>query len=223
MQSDLSSSIEVADALETQSAVSWGAIVAGSVAAVALSLVLMALAAGFGLNLAGPWPGSLGLIDTFTPILGAWMIAIQVLSAALGGYLAGRLRTRWTKLHGHEVHFRDTAHGLLVWATSTVAGVVIATTVLAPATQLARLDLARVVAEAPAPLASNPVLTSDDTATLQLRLERHQHLVAQISFFTSMGLILSAFIASVAAAIGGLRREEMRVAPSAHDVRRASI
>ncbi|THD59278.1 hypothetical protein [Phenylobacterium sp.] len=166
MQSDLSPA--TAAELETQSAVSWGAVVAGSVAALAVSVVLMALAAGFGLELAGPWPGSMGRIDHFTPVLGAWMIVVQVLSAALGGYLAGRLRTRWTNVHGHEVHFRDTAHGLLVWATSTVAGVVLATAVLAPATRLARLDLETAVAEAP--VASPEVALTPQAAVTALPL-----------------------------------------------------
>src|SRR3982074_1737151 len=107
---------------EVQSAVSWPAILAGAVAALAISLVLMGLAAGFGLKLASPWPGAHPSLSRFTPILGAWMMGVQVLSSALGGYLAGRLRTKWLNVHTHEVHFRDTAHGFLVWARSTVAG-----------------------------------------------------------------------------------------------------
>ena len=38
----------------------------------------------------------------------------------MGGYLAGRLRTRWATIHTHEVYFRDTAHGFLVWAVALV-------------------------------------------------------------------------------------------------------
>ncbi len=37
-----------------------------------------------------------------------------------GGYLAGRLRTKWISVHTHEVYFRDTAHGFLVWAVGLV-------------------------------------------------------------------------------------------------------
>jgi hypothetical protein len=44
----------------------------------------------------------------------------------MGGYLAGRLRTRWIGTHTHEVFFRDTAHGLITWA---VASVLVAATV----------------------------------------------------------------------------------------------
>ena len=209
MERDLTTPDTNADTLETQSAVSWGAVLAGSVAALTLALVLLALAAGFGLSLAGPWPGALGRIDSFTPALGAWMIVVQVLAAALGGYLAGRLRTKWTNVHDHEVHFRDTAHGLLVWATSTLAGVILTATVLAPAARLARLDAATVAVEQSLPTADNPALIPIDPVAAQLRLARREHLSAQISFFTAIGLLLSAFIASVAAAVGGLRRDEM--------------
>jgi hypothetical protein len=45
-----------------------------------------------------------------------------MLSSTIGGYLAGRLRTKWTGLHSEEVLFRDTAHGFLAWATATVVG-----------------------------------------------------------------------------------------------------
>lgn len=38
----------------------------------------------------------------------------------MGGYLAGRLRTKWAHIHTDEVYFRDTAHGFLVWAVGLV-------------------------------------------------------------------------------------------------------
>src|SRR5438128_1237670 len=45
-----------------------------------------------------------------------------MLASTVGGYMAGRLRTKWTSLHSEEVLFRDTAHGFLAWATATVFG-----------------------------------------------------------------------------------------------------
>lgn len=176
---------------EAQSAVSWAAILAGAVAALALSFVLMGLAAGFGLKLASPWPGARPSLAGFTPILGAWTMVVQVLSSALGGYLAGRLRTKWLNVHTHEVHFRDTAHGLLVWAVSTLAGVVLVATLLAPPPE--------VVAAA----------VAVDPAVLQLAAERQANIAAQFSLFMAVGLLLGAFTASVAAAIGGMRRDDM--------------
>jgi hypothetical protein len=49
-----------------------------------------------------------------------WLIVVQWLSSALGGYLAGRTRARWNGLHTDESTFRDTAHGVLSWALATV-------------------------------------------------------------------------------------------------------
>ena len=49
-----------------------------------------------------------------------WLIIGQILASALGGYLAGRLRTKWVSVHTHEVYFRDTAHGFLVWCVGLV-------------------------------------------------------------------------------------------------------
>jgi hypothetical protein len=176
---------------EAHSAVSWGAIFAGAVAALALSFVLLALAAGFGMKLASPWPGAGPSAETFTPILGAIAIVVQVLCAALGGYLAGRLRTKWVDVHSHEVHFRDTAHGLLVWALSTVAGVILVGAAMAPA-----------ASRQPSPAVV--VVVADPAA-----VRRAENIAAQVSLFMGIGLLLSAFTASVAAGIGGLRRDEM--------------
>jgi len=51
---------------------------------------------------------------------GVWLIFIHLAASSLGGYLAGRLRTKWVSLHGEEVVFRDTAHGFLTWAVGTL-------------------------------------------------------------------------------------------------------
>jgi len=64
-------------------------------------------------------------LESATVWTAVWLIIVQWLSAALAGYLAGRLRTKWVNLHTDEVFFRDTAHGFLAWAVATllVAGV----------------------------------------------------------------------------------------------------
>ena len=49
-----------------------------------------------------------------------WLIVAQILAFGLGGYVAGRLRVKWATVHNDEVYFRDTAHGLLVWAVAAV-------------------------------------------------------------------------------------------------------
>jgi hypothetical protein len=103
-----------------KSAASWPAILAGAFVAIATSLVLFALGSGFGLALVSPWPGRGVSATGFTVNAAIWLIVTQWLSAALGGYIAGRLRTKWVGTHTHEVFFRDTAHGLITWSVATV-------------------------------------------------------------------------------------------------------
>lgn len=101
-------------------AVSWGAVIAGAVGAAALSLVLFLLGTGLGLAVVSPWT-SQGISGTTAGISTiAWVTAVQLLASVLGGYLAGRLRTRWVTVHTDEVFFRDTAHGFLAWAVATL-------------------------------------------------------------------------------------------------------
>jgi hypothetical protein len=109
----------------SSSAVSWPAIFAGTFAAVALSIVLTSLGAGLGLTTISAWPNSGASATAFTISAGIGLIVVQWLSSALGGFITGRLRTKWTGIHTHEVFFRDTAHGFLSWALATIVGTVL--------------------------------------------------------------------------------------------------
>ena len=104
----------------SEGAVSWGAVIAGAVGAAALSLVLFLLGAGLGFAAVSPWAGE-GMSGTAAGVSTiVWITVVQLLASALGGYLAGRLRTRWVTVHTNEVFFRDTAHGFLAWAVATL-------------------------------------------------------------------------------------------------------
>ena|SRR5579871_1507662 len=162
-----------ADKYEGQSAIAWPAILAGGVVMLAIALLLSALGAGFGWRLSSPW--ALAPSEGFSAEAGVWLVVVQVLAGGLGGYIAGRLRTKWRNVHGHEVHFRDTAHGLIAWALATVIGVMIA-----------------------GEIGSGPAMTGASIDQLN-----------QFSMFLAFGMLLGAFIAAVAAALGGLRRDEM--------------
>ena len=109
------------DLVETGgSGVSWRSIVGGAVVMAAVAFILLALGAGFGFASISPWPGT-GTSATRFAIVGAiWLIVVQWVSAGIGGYLAGRLRTGSTALHTDEVYFRDTAHGVIAWAFAAV-------------------------------------------------------------------------------------------------------
>lgn len=103
-----------------KSGVSWPAIFAGAAVAIAASLILLALGGGLEFASLSPWPGRGASATAFTVYTAIWLIVVQWVSAALGGYIAGRLRTRWVGTHTHEVFFRDTAHGLITWSVATL-------------------------------------------------------------------------------------------------------
>jgi hypothetical protein len=106
--------------VDTQSAVSWGAIAAGAVGAAALTLLLIAFGAGLGLSAVSPWSDSGVSASAFKTGTGIYLVIVAVMSSAVGGYLAGRLRSKWVGAHTHEVFFRDTAHGFIAWAFATL-------------------------------------------------------------------------------------------------------
>jgi hypothetical protein len=105
--------------------VSWGAILAGGLAAAALTVVLVVLGSAVGLATVSPWSGAAVSATTFKVTAGLYLVAVAMISSTVGGYIAGRLRTLWTGAHSEEVVFRDTAHGFLAWAFATVLGVLI--------------------------------------------------------------------------------------------------
>jgi hypothetical protein len=113
--------------VDAQSGVSWAAVAAGAVAAAALTLLLVAFGAGIGFSSISPW-GDIGVsASTFEVGTGIYLVIVAVMSSAVGGYLAGRLRTKWVGVHTNEVFFRDTAHGFLAWAFATLLSATILT------------------------------------------------------------------------------------------------
>ncbi len=102
------------------SAVSWAAILAGGVGALALTVVLLILGSALGFASASPWSGEGASAATIGIGAAIWLVVVQWFSSAVGGYLSGRLRTKWVSIHTHEAFFRDTAHGFLAWAAATI-------------------------------------------------------------------------------------------------------
>ncbi|MDZ4280228.1 MAG: hypothetical protein U1C04_05605 [Hydrogenophaga sp.] len=112
------------------SAVSWGAIAAGAAAAAALSLILLILGVGLGLSSVSPWANAGVTAATLGVSTIVWLTVTQLLASAMGGYLAGRLRTKWVDTQADEVYFRDTAHGFLAWAVASLATAALLTSVI---------------------------------------------------------------------------------------------
>jgi len=92
------------------SGVSWAAVIGGAFVAASCSLILLALGAGFGLSAVSPWSNVGASASTVGALAIVWLFLIEIIASALGGYLTGRLRTKWALIHPDEVYFRDTAN-----------------------------------------------------------------------------------------------------------------
>lgn len=104
----------------TGAGVSWPAVFAGASTMGALTLILAVLGAGMGLSSVSPWPNETTQASRISAGAIIWLVVTQLIASSIGGYLAGRLRTKWVSLHTHEVYFRDTAHGFIAWAFALV-------------------------------------------------------------------------------------------------------
>jgi hypothetical protein len=168
--------------------VEWAAITAGALAAVGVSIILFSLGSGLGFAGANPWSFAPQNIATFTLAAGVWLVVMQWLSSALGGYLAGRLRKKWVGVRTDEVFFRDTAHGLLAWALATALVALLFT--------LGSAVTAGVTAAGTEAQASAEAV------------EQARKAAASFSILTSLSLLIGAFIGCVAGALGGYHRDE---------------
>lgn len=109
----------------SKSAVSWGPIIAGAFAASTITFILMLLGSGLGLTMVSPWSNEGASVTTFAVSTAIWLIIVQWLASGAGGYLTGRLRTKWVGIHTDETFFRDTAHGFMSWAVATLVTVMV--------------------------------------------------------------------------------------------------
>jgi hypothetical protein len=106
------------------SGLSWSAVIAGALTAIAVTIIVVALGSGIGLSLASPY--SYSPSGSTLTIMGAvWLVFAQAIGFAVGGYIAGRLRRGPTVLRTAEVKFRDGANGLTVWAIGVAVSTVI--------------------------------------------------------------------------------------------------
>ena len=120
----------IVDARRPAGAVSWGAIIAGAAGAAALSMLLFILGTGLGLSAVSPWAFEGISAEAFGVTTIIWITATQLFASGLGGYLAGRLRTKWADAQVDEIYFRDTAHGFLTWCVASLAMAVLSATVI---------------------------------------------------------------------------------------------
>ncbi len=242
-----------------KSGVSWAAILAGALVAAAVSLLMLAIGSGLGFAAVSPWPGVGATAGAITAMVGVWLILTQWAASGVGGYIAGRLRSRWIGTHTHEVFFRDTAHGFVMWALATVLvacvvaaaglGAVKATASAAQAPYAYEIDSlfrpaqAGAPAATPAPdaevgriiansLAKGSISASDSAylrdlaaaragvspaeaqarvdslvATTRAAADKARKDASAAALFTALSMLIGAFIACVAAALGGQQRD----------------
>jgi len=171
------------------SAVEWAAIVGGALGAVGISIIFFTLGSGLGLSTVSPWSFSNPSPATFGVIAGIWLIVTQWLASAIGGYLTGRLRTKWVGIRTDEVFFRDTAHGFLAWALATILA-------------------AAFFALAAAAIAAVPDTTAAAASVSAEAAEQARRAAAAFSVFTAFSLLIGAFIGSVSGALGGYHRDD---------------
>lgn len=111
---------------DDRSYVDWPAIIAGSVLASGISLVLLTFGSAIGLSFA-----DFNAADDVDPLwiaiaAASWLLWVQISSFMAGGYITGRLRKRHHDATEDESDVRDGAHGLLVWGGALIVGAVIA-------------------------------------------------------------------------------------------------
>ena len=102
--------------------VEWGAVLAGAVLAAALSFVFLTFGAAIGLSTTSPWADAGVSVKTLATIAVFFAMVQQIGSFMAGGYVAGRMRSRWGETNKDEVEFRDGLHGGLVWAVGVAIG-----------------------------------------------------------------------------------------------------
>ncbi len=98
---------------DASSAVSWKAIFVGATASLAVTMILIAFGIGVGFTVISPWGDQGVSATTFTVSAAVYLFCVAMLSSTIGGYLAGRLRSRWHTVNEHERYFRDSAHVVL--------------------------------------------------------------------------------------------------------------
>ena len=175
------------------SAVEWGAIFAGGTAAMGVTLILLTLGPGLGLTAVSPWSFRNPSPAGFGTAAAIWLVITHWLSSAFSGYLTGRLRKKWVGIRTDEVLFRDTALGLLAWALATL--------IMAALVTLGSATAAGVAATAADSITTTGPATAEAT-------EQTRKVAVAFAFTTSLSLLVGAFVAAVAGALGGYHRDE---------------
>ena len=194
--------------------VSWPAIFAGAVVSCALTLVLLTLGVALGATSVSPWLGSGVSATTFKIATGIYLIVIAMISSSVGGYIAGRLRTRWVGVLSDEGYFRDTAHGFVTWAFASVLGALLLATPAASIMGSAATGAAQGVAQNAGPMDGylDTLLRSDTPAAnanaADSRSELNRLLTASFKAGSDLQPADRTYVAKVVSARTGLSQAD---------------
>jgi hypothetical protein len=228
--------MDMGDTAQPRLAASWPAIIIGAFFAIVVSLMLLALGSGLGFATILPGSDRADLTPALLVTTAIWLIVTQWVSSGLGGYIAGRLRTRWRGTRTPEILFRDTAHGLVTWAVATV----VVAALIGPSVHMMIADSAAptsAIAPHAAILADSGQSTGDRrvgayrilgntlaTGSIPIMLSMYESGVNAVKagvsgsdearkaamragIYAALALLIGAYTASVAAALGGRIRE----------------
>lgn len=168
--------------------VDWGAAAAGTAVALAISAVLFTFGSAVGLASDAPRESGFGIAMAGWAAA-IWLLWIPLVSAMAGGYLAGLMRAPWPGSSETEIEMRDGAHGLIVWATSTVL-------------VSAGLGLLSVLAA----LGAQQAGAAGEQAAQAAELARNSGVL--FGFASAAGSVLGAGLAWWCATVGGAHRDE---------------
>lgn len=119
--------------VEGRWALQWTPIIAGALAASALSLIMITFAATVGLGVSSTSPTWRDASVALWLLSGIYLVLQALVSFGCGGYVAGRTRAPYVSAGGDEVETRDGLHGVGSWALAVVIGAVLAALVGAAA------------------------------------------------------------------------------------------
>ena len=197
------------------SGIHWASVLGGAAAAAGISMILLPLGSALGFASFSVYTADLGDAAKIGVGVAVWLVVMQWLSSGVGGYIAGRLRVKWADTHSDEVFFRDTVHGFLAWGVATLFTAMVLTSVTT-ATVNTTADVAPAAAQAAASATGEsvapdtaPASTSDAVKATQAT-ETTRKAIVGFSFVSFLSLLIGAFIASVAAALGGRLRDTIQ-------------
>lgn len=109
-----------------RSRIQWSCVIAGAIAAAALGFVLHSFALTLGLAVSSSDPTWRDTSFALVLLTGLYLLLTSLAEYGVGGYVAGRLRSRFLTASNAEVEYCDGMHGILAWGLATLVTALLA-------------------------------------------------------------------------------------------------